>query len=164
MPGPQPPRRPPRRGWLIAASAGVLLVLLIAALAAVTGDDDQAPAAAKSSPAAKPSPSSSRETWEYLPAEQRKAFLAYLHQLDPGLTPESTGARPRPLRRAVSVCWDIYDGKPVATVLHNSTYRYNGGMASVPEGSEKARKILAAVKRWVCSSKELRAVYDARHP
>ncbi|TYK47145.1 hypothetical protein [Actinomadura decatromicini] len=168
-PPPPMPGRPPSharegraRGWVIVALAVVALAV-IAGLAAAMAPDDEKPAAA-ATPPAKATSTPSMETWEYVPAARRTAFVAYLRRLDPGLTPTSTGARPRPLRRAVSVCWDIYDGKSAATVLRNTALRYNGGQASVPEGSEKARRILAAAKRWICSSPELRAQYDARHP
>ncbi|MEV4000984.1 hypothetical protein [Actinomadura sp. NPDC049753] len=137
--------------------------MLITVLAVITSAKDEGPTA-KASPRAKPSPTRSLEAWQHVPTAQRRAFVAYLHQLDPGLTPTSPGAKARPLRRAVSVCWDIYGGKPAATVLKNTAYRYNGGQASVPDRSAKARRILAAARRWICSAKELRAVYDARHP
>ncbi|MWK37396.1 hypothetical protein GEV43_27240 [Actinomadura sp. J1-007] len=105
----------------------------------------------------------SRETWEYVASAHRTAFVAYLRALDPGLTPTSPGARARPLRRAVNVCLDIHQGKPDATVLHNTAYRYNGGQASVPQGSQKARRILAAVKRWICADPGLRAHFAKTH-
>lgn len=173
--GPPPPPSPPmpggpshkrqarNQGRVAAAAAAGTLIVLIAVVAALTSGQDK-PSKAKASPTATPSPTRNMEAWEHVPAAQQRAFVAYLHKLDPGLTPQSAGAKPRPLRRAVSVCWDIYDGKPAGTVLHNTAYRYNGGQASVPEGSAKARRILAAVKRWICSSKQLRAVFDARHP
>lgn len=165
MPAGPPPahsRPPQRRGLLIAGVALAALVVLGGLVAVVTPGDSggEMPAAAS----ATPSPTTSRETWEYIPADRQEAFTAYLRRLDPGLTPTSEGAKPRPLRRAVNTCWDIYAGKPEATVLRNNTMRYDGGQATVPEGSEKARKILTAVKRWVCSAPELRAVYDQRHP
>ncbi|TDD70352.1 hypothetical protein [Actinomadura rubrisoli] len=165
-PGPAHGRPHRLRGWFIAATAAGALALLAVLAAALVPPDDNTPvpAATPSPTAPAPSRPTTSEAWTQVPAARRTAFIAYLRRLDPGLTPSSPGARPRPLRRAVSVCYDIFAGKPTATVLRNTALRYNGGQASVPPGSVKAQKIFTAARRWICSSPELRTHYDTTHP
>ncbi|WP_242908661.1 hypothetical protein [Actinomadura terrae] len=142
----------------------ILLVLGGIGSALSNGDDDPAAASTPQSSATARASSTPREAWEVIPTRRRAAFLSYLRRLDPGLTPTSAGAKARPLRRAVDVCYDVYAGKPLPTVLANTARRFDGGQASVPQGSAKARRILAAAKRWICSSRELRAHYNKLHP
>lgn len=99
------------------------------------------------------------EGWEYISPARRARFTADLTGIDPWLTVNPS----RHLRRAVTICYDAYHGTPAKKLLYSTAYRYDGGQASVPQGSAKARWILAAVRRWICPSPDLKAHHKRLH-
>ena len=55
----------------------------------------------------------------------------------------------RTLRRAVNVCYQIYDKKSAADLRAFTQREFETGPAKV--SAKKARKIVTATKKWICS-------------
>jgi hypothetical protein len=82
--------------------------------------------------------------------------MAALERIDPGLAVKES----RAVSRGMNVCLSVWAGGSETQVLKGTALRFDGGDASVPVGSEKARRILSVVKRWICSNKALKRHYE----
>jgi hypothetical protein len=105
-----------------------------------------------SAPASPPPPSTSpawshteSKPWQVVPGNERTKFLAAMSAIDPRLAKDEE----RALRRAVNVCYQIYDKKSAADVRAFTQREFETGPAKV--SGKKARKIVGAAKKWICS-------------
>jgi hypothetical protein len=132
-------------GPLGAAALRLVSPVLIVAFAAACGAG--MPVTAR--PATQPStPAAVSRPWSVVPEPDRAQYLAALAAVDPRLAK----AEERALSRAVNVCNRVYEKKPAAVVRAYAQHEYSSG----PRVSgQQARKIVAAVKKWMCSCDDL---------
>jgi hypothetical protein len=82
-------------------------------------------------------------------------FLASLKAIDRHLTAD----RDQALSRAVQICHQVYDGKPADVVRAYARQTYAGDAVNV--SSATAGKIVATVKRWICSDSALHQYWES---
>jgi hypothetical protein len=87
--------------------------------------------------------------WRVVSAADRFKFLAAITAIDPRLGK----GEERTLRRAVNVCYQVYDKKSSADVRAFTQREFETGPAKV--SAKKAREIMAAAKKWICSCHDL---------
>jgi hypothetical protein len=103
-------------------------------------------------PAPAPPPSTSpawshaeSKPWQVVSGSERPKFLAAMSAIDSRLAKDEE----RTLRRGVNVCYQIYDKKSAADVRAFTQREFETGPAKV--SAKKARKIVSAAKKWICS-------------
>ncbi|WP_158708840.1 hypothetical protein [Streptomyces sp. NRRL S-920] len=125
------------------ATAVAAVAVALAALTACGGGDDSKPKPSKSTEAAqKPAEGSGVPTPS---AAQRAALIRALGAVEPGLVENEE----RAVSRSRSVCLDLKEKKPAATVRANAEARFEGG--TVPTlSADQAAQIVIAIRSNLC--------------
>jgi hypothetical protein len=139
-------------GPLGAVALRLVSPVLIVVFAAACGT--AMPATAR--PSAQPStPAAVSRPWSVVPEPDRAKYLAALAAIDSRLA----AAEERALRRAVNVCYRAYEKKSDAAVRAYAEREYSSGPVEV--SPRQARKIVAAVKKWICACRGLHTRWQA---
>jgi hypothetical protein len=88
-------------------------------------------------------------SWMAVAVADRTKFLAAMDAIDRRLT----GDDQRALSAAATICFQVYEDKPIAALRVVVQAEYASGGVRVSPG--QAGKILVAVKKWICSSHPL---------
>lgn len=126
------------------------LAAALALLAPASGCSGAGTSAAPSGAPATQAPEERPQAYELVPEAQRTKYLAALKKISRALADREELA----LSQGVNVCQKIYAGDAQATLVKYTGQEFGN--------TKRGAQVLQATRRWLCTSKELRAHYKPR--
>lgn len=140
---------------LVLRLAGPALVVVLAVGCGGERPPAVRPSTSSPSVVATPIASAASSAAPLISPAERKKFLAALKAIDRDLTADREVA----LRRAVEVCYQVYDGKADDAVRAYARHAYSTGTLEV--SAAQADTIVAKIKRWICSDGGVRRRWES---